>query len=112
MDFQKINHNYITRIIIYSILLYSENRDDHKLYTTLVKKFVSKRLRFNVDIQIDLGKDYDKDERRDILLDQLLQNEQLDKFKTIGVKFKTGLKEMNLIIDLRRESEYEKWLMG
>jgi hypothetical protein len=111
-DFQKINHNYITRVIIYAILLYQEQRDNHQVYTNLVQKFVLKRLRFKVEIKIDLGKDYNIEERRDILLDQLLENDQLDKFKTIGVKFKTGLKEMNLIVDLRREKEYEKYLMN
>lgn len=72
--------------------------------------FIKKRLPWSINLYIDEER-LPKDDERDLLLDQLLNNIETDYLKTIGVVFDTPLKNNCAIeVDLSDEKKYEKFL--
>lgn len=59
---------------------------------------------------IDTGIKLDKDDEREILLNELLEGIESDYLSIITITFTTPLKETTMQIDLKDEKKYEEYL--
>jgi hypothetical protein len=108
LDIQKINHNYIIRMIIFSAFLYKSDIKNQDQYQKNVQEFISKKLP-NIEVTIS-SISLSKDEFRDMTLDKILYDEESNISDFIVFKFKTSIKEVNLQIDLGNPDKYELFL--
>jgi hypothetical protein len=72
--------------------------------------FVRKRLPWKVNINIDTGIRLDKDDERDLILDQILEGVETDYLSKVTVTFNTPLRDVTMEIDLLDEKKYEKFI--
>jgi hypothetical protein len=75
-----------------------------------VISFTIKRLPWKINLVIDTGIKLDKDDEREILLQELLDGVETDYLSTVVVTFTTPLKETTMAIDLKDEKKYEEYL--
>lgn len=112
LDIQKINHNYIIRMVVFSAFLYKSDIKDKDLYKTKIQEFILKKLH-NIDLSIYFPIDIPKEESRNLILDKILYDiEEPNISDLIVFKFRTPLKEVNLQIDLGNQERYELFLYG
>jgi hypothetical protein len=72
--------------------------------------FTIKRLPWKINLIIDTGMKLDREEEREILLEELLNGVESDYLSTVTVTFTTPLKEITMNIDLSDEKKYEHYL--
>ena len=72
--------------------------------------FTIKRLPWKINLVIDTGLKLDKEDEREILLEELLNGVESDYLSTVTVTFTTPLKETTMNIDLTDESKYSHYL--
>lgn len=77
-----------------------------------VISFVKKRLPWKINILVDTGIRLDKDDERDLILNQLLEGIESDYLTKVTVTFNTPLKEVTMEVDLADELKYEKFIYG
>lgn len=112
LDFQKINHNYIIRTVIFSAFLYKSDLKNKEIYQSNIQKFISNKLP-KINISIIFPIDISKDESRNLILDKILyDSEESNISKLIVLTFKTPLKEVSIQIDLDNQEKYELFLYG
>jgi len=110
IDFQKIKHNYIKRVVIYAILLYrSQSRTD--IYKTIVIDFVKKRTGLG-EIEIEVGPNMAKKDHRKSILQSIFVSDdtEIKHMSMVIVKFRTGYKFEEMQIDLNNSEKYEIFL--
>ena len=110
LDINEIYHNYIIKIVIFALFLYKRQIRQPNVYKVSVIKFTIKRLAGKINLVIDTGIKLDKEEEREILLEELLNGVESDYLSTVTVTFTTPLKETTMLIDLSDESKYEEYL--
>jgi len=110
LDINEVYHQYVIRIVIFSLFLYKRQYRRPTAYIQLVLAYVTRRLPWNIKLKIDAGLRLNKDEERDIILEEVLNNVESDYLTTVIVTFTTPLKEMTLEIDLKDEEKYEKFI--
>jgi hypothetical protein len=110
LDVQLINHNYITRIVIFSVFLFKKYRKDEKIYEKMVSNFIFKKTRYSINIKLETGPKFPLEEQRNILLDSLLNDDDIYNLNLIVVHYKTPLKEVSMQIDLNNKYKYEEYL--
>lgn len=110
LDINEIYHNYIVRIVIFSLFLYKRQIRQPNVYKLSVLSFTKKRLPWKIDLKIDTGEKLDKDDEREILLEEILNGVESDYLSTVVVSFTTPLKETTMSIDLKDEKKYEEFL--
>ena len=111
IDLQEINHNYIIRLVIFSIFMYKRLRDNPKVYEEAVKIFINKRLNSGLDIKIEFPQMSVQD-KRNYLVDNILFDDEVGSMDYLYVNFTTQYKEVNLQIDLNDEEKYQLYLYG
>lgn len=109
LDFQEINHNYITRLVVFSIFLFKEKRRVEPEYFYLINNFLKKRVG-DIGLHIEVGPKMDLEDQRDKRIESLLDDTDSDFLNLVVVQFKTGLKEVVLQINLNHEDRYESYL--
>ena len=109
LDITEINHNYITRVIIFSLFAHKNFYRQPNVYTKLVTDFCKKRIP-NVDILLDLGPS-DPQETRDCILESILYDSDLT-INIVTVYYETGYKKVSLNVNLEEEEKYELFLHG
>jgi hypothetical protein len=67
-------------------------------------------LPWKINLIIDTGMKLDREEEREILLEELLNGVESDYLSTVTVTFTTPLKEITMNIDLSDEKKYEHYL--
>lgn len=107
LDIQLINHNYIQRILIFSVFLYKRFKGQPEIYNHYINGFLEKKLLFKVDYNIIIPP-LSLEDRREIALGSLLDGDEHPYIITIH--FKTGYQPTTINIDLNNEEEYEKYL--
>ncbi len=107
LDINEIYHNYIVRIVIFSLFLYKRQPNVFKLS---IDSFIKKRLPWKINLIIDTGIKMAKEEEREILLNELLEGVESDWLSTVTVTFTTPLKEITLEVNLKDEEKYQKFL--
>ena len=112
LDVNQVNHQYITRMVIFSLFLFKRQLRQPNVYKQSVLTYVNRRLAWKINLSIDTGEKLDKQSERDILLDELLNGVESDYLTYVTVTYTTPLKETVMEINLRDESKYEKFIYG
>lgn len=110
LDISEIYHQYITKIVIFALFTFKGQIRQPNVYKLSVLGFTKKRLPWKINLIIDTGIKLNRDEERDIMLAQVLDNVESDYMTTVKVTFTTPKKEVTLDIDLSDEERYEKYL--
>ena len=110
LDINEIYHNYIIKIVIFALFLYKRQIRQPNVYKISVIKFTIKRLPWKINLVIDTGLKLDKEDEREILLEEILNGVESDYLSIVTVTFSTPLKEVTMNIDLTDESKYSHYL--
>jgi hypothetical protein len=110
LDINEIYHNYIIRIIVFALFLHKRQIRQPNVFKLAVASFIKKRLPWKINLRIDTGIKLDKEDEREILLQELLDGIESDYLTTVTVTFITPLKETTIMVDLKHEERYEKFL--
>ncbi len=73
LDINEIYHNYIVRIVIFSLFLYKRQIRQPNVFKLSIDSFIKKRLPWKINLIIDTGIKMAKEEEREILLNELLE---------------------------------------
>ncbi len=106
----EIYHNYIVRVVIFALFTFKRQIRQPNVYKMSVITFTIKRLPWKINLIIDTGMKLDREEEREILLEELLNGVESDYLSTVTVTFTTPLKEITMNIDLSDEKKYEHYL--
>jgi hypothetical protein len=110
LDMNEIYHNYIVRVVIFALFTFKRQIRQPNVYKISVITFTIKRLPWKINLIIDTGMKLDKEEEREILLEELLNGVESDYLSTVTVTFTTPLKETTIEVDLRNEEKYQNFL--
>lgn len=110
LDMNEIYHNYIVRVVIFALFTFKRQIRQPNVYKMSVITFTIKRLPWKINLVIDTGLKLDKEDEREILLEELLNGVESDYLSTVTVTFTTPLKETTMNIDLTDESKYSHYL--
>jgi hypothetical protein len=110
LDIHEIYHNYIIRVVVFSLFLHKRQIRQPNVFRLSVLSFVKKRIPWKIELRIDTGIKLDKEDEREILLQELLDGIESDYLTTVTVTFITPLKETTIMVDLKHEDRYEKFL--
>lgn len=110
LDVQKINHNYVTRMVIFSVFLFKNYRKEETAYHQMIVNFVRRKIGFNIDLQVEVGPKLSLQDQRESVIENLLNDDVVDIMNLVVVKFKTGDKEASIQINLNDEDKYEQYL--
>jgi len=108
LEINEIYHNYIIRIVIFSLFTYKGLLRQPQVYKQSVHSFTKKRIPWKINLFIDTGPNISLQEEREILINELLYG--VENEKKVRVTFTTPLKEITIEVDLRDESKYERFL--
>jgi hypothetical protein len=110
LDMNEIYHNYIVRIVIFALFTFKRQIRQPNIYKISVIKFTIKRLPWKINLVIDTGLKLDKEDEREILLEEILNGVESDYLSIVTVTFSTPLKEVTMNIDLSDEEKYSHYL--
>jgi hypothetical protein len=110
LDMNEIYHNYIVRVVVFALFTFKRQIRKPNVYKMSVITFTIKRLPWKINLVIDTGLKLDKEDEREILLNELLEGIETDYLSTVVVTFITPLKEVTMSIDLSDEEKYEHYL--
>jgi hypothetical protein len=112
LEINEIYHNYIIRVVIFSLFTYKRLIRQPQVYKQSVYSFTKKRIPWKINLVIDTGPNIPLQEEREMLINELLEGVENKIMTTVIVTFMTPLKEVTLEIDLRDEVKYEEFLYG
>jgi hypothetical protein len=110
LDINEIYHQYIVKIVIFSVFLYRRQIRQPNVFKLSVIGFTKKRLPWKINLKIDTGLKLDKEDEREILLEEILNGVESDYLSIVTVTFTTPLKEITMEIDLKDEEKYQSFL--
>jgi hypothetical protein len=110
LDYQEILHNYLTRLVIFSVFLFKDQRRQENVYQESVRGFIKRRFRTDIELILEVGPKISIDEQRDIQIESILNNDESKFLNLVVVQFKTGFKEVTIQINLNDEYRYESYL--
>lgn len=112
LDYQEIHHHYITRLVVFAIFLFREQRRQENVYRQSVITFIKRRIRYDIELTLEVGPKLALEDQRDMQIDSILYDFDESKFlNLVVVEFKTGFKErITLQINLNDEERYESYL--
>lgn len=110
LDINEIYHNYIVKVVVFALFTFKRQIRQPNVYKMSVIAFTIKRLPWKINLVIDTGLKLDKEDEREILLNELLEGIETDYLSTVVVTFVTPLKEVTMSIDLSDEEKYEHYL--
>lgn len=110
LDVNEIYHNYIVRVVIFSLFTYKRLVRQPNVFTQSVLSFTKKRLPWKINLKIDTGVMMSKGEEREVLLNELLEGVESNYLSVVTVSFRTPLKETTIEVDLKDEERYQYFL--
>lgn len=110
LDINEVYHNYIIRVVIFSLFTFKRQLRQPQVYKMSVESFVKRRLPWPINLKIDTGIQLTKVEQRELLLDELLFGIESDELTTVTVTFTTPLKTTQFSVDLKMEEKYQSYL--
>jgi len=110
LDVQLINHNYITRMVIFSVFLFKKYRKEEKIYQQMISSFLLRKVGYSIKLQLEVGPKLSLEEQREKLIEGILNDDEIKHLNLVVVQYKTSLKEVNMQIDLNHEDKYEEYL--
>lgn len=108
LEINKIYHQYIIKVVLFSLFLYRRKLRQPEIYKKSVFAFLEKRLNWKIYLSIDTGFKLEKSKERNLILDDILTGQKTTSFDKIKVKFLTPLKSVELEVDLSDDKRYEK----
>ena len=112
LDINEVYHQYITKVVIFAIFLFKRQIRQPNVYKMSVQTYVNKRLPWKINLRIDAGERLNKEDERDLLLDELLNGVENDYLSYVLITFSTPLKETIMEINIKDEKKYEKFIYG
>lgn len=109
LDINEINHNYIKRIVIFSLFLYKNYIRKPNVYVYNVNNFVKNKLGADLNIKIDY-ETKSLEEEREIMLNNLLNDEKTDYQSIIHVSFNTSTRYVTMDINIKDVEKYSNYL--
>lgn len=110
LDINEVYHNYIVRVVVFAIFTFKRQIRQPNVFKQSVLSFISKRLPWKIGLRIDTGFKLDKEDEREIILEELLNGVETESLTIVTVTFITPLKETTMNIDLKDESKYQEYL--
>ena len=110
LDMNEVYHNYIVRVVVFALFTFKRQIRQPNIYKISVIKFTIKRLPWKINLVIDTGLKLDKEDEREILLEEILNGVESDYLSIVTVTFSTPLKEVTMNIDLSDEEKYSHYL--
>ena len=110
LDINEVYHNYIIRVVLFALFTYKRQIRQPNVYKLSVLSYTRKRIPWKINLIIDTGLKLDKEDEREILLQELLDGVESDYLSTVTVTFTTPLKKVTIGVDLKSESKYEAFL--
>jgi len=111
LDYQELNHNYITRLVVFALFLFKEQRKKEKVYHQSITKFIKQRIKHELEISIEVGPKLSLEDQRESQIETLFNSSVESRFlNLVVVRFKTGFKEVTIQINLNDEERYESYL--
>ena len=110
LDINEVYHNYIIRVVLFALFTYKRQIRQPNVYKLSVFSYTRKRIPWKINLIIDTGLKLDKEDEREILLQELLDGVESDYLSTVTVTFTTTLKQVTIGLDLKNESKYEFFL--
>ena len=110
LEINEIYHQYICRLVIFSVFLFKRQIRQPSVYKLSIDVYLKKRLPWVINLQIDMGIKLNKEDEREILLEELLNGIESDYLSTIEISFITPYKPVTIEVDLRNEEKYENFL--
>lgn len=110
LEINEIYHQYIIKIVIFAIFLFKGQIRNPNVYKLSVIGFLNRRLPWKINIKIDTGIKLDKDEEREIILEEILNGVESDYQSSVVVTFTTPLKNTTIEINLKDEKIYQDYL--
>lgn len=105
LDYNKIIHNYIIRVVIFSAFLYRNKVRDAEVYKKSVSNYIFSKTKLLIDMEVD---DIDINENRLNIINDILYGKKYSIY--VRIKIKTPLKSVSLNIDINDDKTYEKYL--
>ena len=112
LDINEVYHQYIIRIVIFSLFLFKRQIRQPNVYKQSVLSYVSRRLPWKISLHVDTGQRLPKEAERELLLEELLDGVESDYMSYVIVSFVTPLKQTTIEVCLKDEARYEKFLYG
>lgn len=110
LDINEVYHEYIIRIVIFALFTFKRQIRQPNVYKQSVYSFVNKRLPWKINLLIDTGPKMTREDERDLILEELLYDVEVDFLKSVVIVFTTPLKEVLMEINLTDEKKYENFL--
>lgn len=110
MDYNKILHNYIIRVVIFSAFLFKEKRKDENIYLFHMNKFLKKRINLDLNLSISVGPKMNRIDHRETLIDSLLNDKEWGYMNLVILNFTTPLQRVDMQINLMEEEKYMNYI--
>ncbi len=110
LDINEVYHNYIIRVVIFSLFTFKRQLRQPNVYKMSVQAFVKRRLPWPINLYIDTGIPRSKGEEREVLLNELLEGVESNYLSVVTVSFTTPVKETTIEVDLKDEDKYQNFL--
>ena len=112
LNVQEINHNYVTRMVIFAIFTFKNYRKEEGVYFQMINNFLKRKVGYQIDLRIEVGPKMSLQDQRDLVIDSLINDDELNFMNLVTAEFKTGFKSVNFQVDLNDEDKYEQYLYG
>jgi hypothetical protein len=112
LEINEVYHQYIVRVVIFALFTFKRQIRHPNVYKQSVYSFVEKRLPWKINLSIlTNSENLSKEDERDLILEELLNDKKIDFLKYVSVVFTTPLKQDCIMeIDLTDEKKYEHFL--
>lgn len=110
MDYNKLLHNYIIRVVIFSAFLFKEKRKDENVYLLNMNKFIKNRINIDINLKISVGPKMSKLDHRETMINSLLNENDWGYLNLVTLEFTTPLKRVDMQIDLLEEEKYFNYI--
>lgn len=111
LDINTIQHNYIMRMVVFSIFLHKVNINDRELFVKKVQRFLKSRIPSVLSSLKISFPPISKEDKRVMVIDKILYEDK-NLLDFVVVSFSTPLKMVNLQIDISDEEKWENFLIG
>jgi hypothetical protein len=112
LEISDITDNYIIRLVIFSLFLFKPDRFEPEIYSRNIKKWINKRTKFDINLVLDIGPKMSKKDSRQLLIDNIINDRELNYFNIVDISFNTGVRNIKMSIDLNDEEKWENYLYG
>lgn len=110
LDINEVYHQYITKILIFSVFAFRREIRNPESFKKSVRKFAEKRIPWKINLRIDTGERLEKEVERELILEEILNGVDTGYLSTVRITYTSPLKETTIDIDLDDEEKYQKYI--